>query len=472
MNNTQQKTRHGTVWKVVLVFLGILVVGSGWWVWNEGRPWYYGIQAYVYGFPMMMMDLTREAATSVSTAGQISAPVNQFAVMTEYPDASFRAVVRTGLDTLFAVAWADLDEEPLVLSVPDTDERYYVIALFDMWSNVFASIGSRTTGTEAGHFLIAGPRWQGVPPPDITQTFRSPTRFVWVNGQMRADGPNDYDTVNSLQKQYLLTPLSRWGQLFIPPEVVPVTATAEAKRQPLERIRDMDAGEYFGRLARLLKENPPLPGDGPMIERLKQLGIEPGKDFDIAAVKPGTARALERAMVGFGVLQKGVQAMETRDGWAVMPSNIGDYGTDYVNRAGIAFVGLGAVQPHDVSYPVAFKDGDDNPFDGSNRYILHFGKGQTPPTNVIWSVSMYDPDGFYVPNPISRYNLSSWMPLKYNPDGSLDIYIQAESPGADMEANWLPAPGSGTFNLVVRNFWPKQAMFDGSWTMPGVKKVQ
>ncbi len=121
---------------------------------------------------------------------------------------------------------------------------------------------------------------------------------------------------------------------------------------------------------------------------------------------------------------------------------------------------------------MAFNDSDDEPFDGSSRYVLHFGKGQTPPTNVTWSVSIYDPDGFYVPNAINRYNLSSWMPLEYNPDGSLDIYIQAESPGADKEANWLPAPASGTFNLVVRNFWPKPAMFDGSWRMPGVEKVE
>lgn len=472
MESTKERTRRAKTWKVVLIVLAVFLIGGGWWLWKEGRPWYYGLQAYVYGFPMMMMDLTMEAATAVPTAGQLGAPVNQFAVMTEYPDASFRAVARTGLDTLFATAWADLEQEPLVLSVPDTDGRYYVIALFDMWSNVFASIGSRTTGTEAGHYLIAGSDWQGTPPADVRQTYRSPTRFVWVNGQMRADGPKDYDIVNSLQKQYKLTPLSKWGQPYTPPAEVPVTATADTVTQPLERIRNMDAGDYFGRLASLLKDNPPLPDDGPMVENLRQLGIAPGKDFDINAVDADTARALERAMAGFGVLEKGVQAMETVDGWAVMPTNIGNYGTDYVNRAGIAFVGLGAVQPVDVSYPVAFNDSDDEPFDGSLRYVLHFDEGRTPPTTVTWSVSMYDPDGFYVPNPINRYNLSSWMPLQYNPDGSLDIYIQAESPGADKEANWLPAPASGTFNLVVRNFWPKPAMLDGSWQMPGVMKVQ
>src|SRR5205085_1333646 len=145
----------------------LLASAAGWWVLKQGRPWVYGLEAYVYGFPLVMMDLTKEAAIAVPTAGETTAPINQFAVMTRYPDASFKAVARTGLDTLFAVAWADLDKEPFVLSVPDTGGRYYVIALFDMWSNVFASIGKRTTGTGAGSFLIAGHGWQGHPPPEV-----------------------------------------------------------------------------------------------------------------------------------------------------------------------------------------------------------------------------------------------------------------------------------------------------------------
>ena len=197
----------------------------------------------------------------------------------------------------------------------------------------------------------------------------------------------------------------------------------------------MNAGEYFGRLARLLNDNPPLPADAPMVDTLRKFGIEPGKDFDISRIDPARARALQRAMATFAILEKGVHMMPTQDGWAVMPHNIGDYGTDYMNRAGIAFVGLGAVQPIDVSYPVAFNDSDDVPFDGADRYVLHFDKDQIPPSHVTWSVSIYDPDGFYVPNSINRYHLSAWMPLKYNADGSLDMYIQAESPGSDKQSN-------------------------------------
>ena len=456
----------------VLIVLLLLVIFGGYWYLTEGWAWLYGTEAYIYGFPIMMMDLTKDTSTAVSTSGEFTAPVNQFSVMTHYPDASFRAVVRTGLDTLFAVSWADLDKEPLVLSVPDTNGRYYVIALFDMWSNVFASIGKRTTGTGAANFLIAGPGWQGTPPVDIKRVFQSPTRFVWVNGQMQANGPRDYEVVNKLQKQYKLTPLSSWGQPYNPPPEVPVAAGVDAKTPTIQQVQKMDAGIYFGRLAQLMKANPPAADDAPMVEKLKKLGIEPGKEFDITKIDPHTAKGLQRAMGAFALLEKGVKKLHTVNGWIVMPKDMADYGTDYTTRAGIALVGLGAIQPVDIDYPTAFDDGDGKPFDGAKRYVLHFEKGQTPLTNVSWSLSMYDPQGFYVPNPINRYNLAAWMPLKFNSDGSLDIYIQANSPGPDKETNWLPAPASGTFNLVVRNFWPKESVLDGTYKLPPVRVAQ
>ena len=256
-----------------------------------------GVQAYIFGFPMVVMDLTREASLA-ETPGEITAPMNQFGVMSKYPDASFRAVPRTGLDTLFACAWADLGKEPLVLSVPDTGGRYYVIALFDFWSNVFASIGKRTTGTGAKHFLIAGPGWKGATPAGVDGVYRSPTRIVWVNGQMQADGPQECPAVTALQKQYKLTPLSAWGQPYTPPARVPVPAGLDTKTPPVQRIQNMDAGEFFGRFARLMKDNPPAAADAPMVKKLARLGIEPGKDFDIKQADPRIARALNRSMAG------------------------------------------------------------------------------------------------------------------------------------------------------------------------------
>jgi hypothetical protein len=464
--------RRAKRWTLAVVGAALLASAGGCGLVKEGQAWLYGLEAYIYGFPLIMMDVTKDVSTAVPTAGEITAPVNQFSVMTQYPDASFRAVVRTGLDTLFAVAWADLAEEPLVLSVPDTNGRYYVIALFDMWSNVFASIGKRNTGTGAAHFLIAGPGWQGTPPADVQQTFQSPTRFVWVNGQMQANGPQDYAVVNALQKQYTLTPLSAWGQPYTPPAAVPVAAGVDTKTPPAAQVQKMDAGAFFGRLARLMKDTPPAPADSPMVEKLKTLGIEPGKDFDINKIDPHTAKGLQRAMGAFAKLQEGVKKLKTENGWIVIPKDFANYGTDYNTRAGIALVGLGGIRPHDVVYPTAFIDGDGKPLEGAHRYVLQFDTGQTPPTNATWSVSMYDPQGYYVPNAINRYNLAAWMPLEYNPDGSLDLYIQASSPGASREANWLPTPANGPFNLTVRDYWPTEAMLDGTYKLPPVRKVQ
>jgi len=467
--NPQTNAPRAKRWKLALIFAVLVATAGGWWGLKEGLPWFHGIQAYIYGFPLVMMDLTKEASTSAAAPGEFTAPVNQFSVMTKYPDASFRAVARTGLDTLFACAWADLEKEPLVLSVPETKGRYYVIALFDYWSNVFASVGKRTTGTGATNFLIAGPGWQGTVPADVKAVFRSPTRFVWVNGQMQANGPQDYAEVNALQKQYKLTPLSAWGQPYSTPAEVPVTAGADTKTPTLEQIQKMDAGAYFGRLARLMKANPPTAADAPMVEKLKSLGLEPARDFDLNKLSSGEARALRRAMLAFGLLEKGVKKLTTKDGWIVMPKNMANYGTDYMTRAGIAMVGLGAIQPVDISYPTAFDDGNGKPLDSAHRYVLHFDKGQAPPANVSWSLSIYDPQGFYVPNALNRYNLAAWMPLQYNTDGALDFFIQTSSPGPDKKANWLPAPSSGPFNLVVRIFWPKEAALDGTWKMPGVR---
>ncbi len=346
-----------------------------------------------------------------------------------------------------------------------------MIALFDMWSNVFASIGSRTTGNDSANYLLAGPKWQGEAPAGMKKVYRSPTRYVWVNGQMLSNGPADYEIVNAMQKQYRLTPLSAWGKPFAPPAEVSVDPATDTKTQPIEQIRKMDAGTFFTRFARLMKDNPPGPEDEPIIEKFRVLGIEPGKDFNISSVPSNIARALNRAMGTFGLLEKGVKKLTTDKGWIVMPKNMGNYGNDYQTRAGIALIGLGAIQPVDISYPTTFSDSSDKPLDAANRYILHFEKTQIPPAKISWSVSMYDPDGFYVPNALNRYHLAAWMPMKYNADGSLDIYIQSASPGADKEANWLPAPSSGLFNLTTRIIWPSEQALNGNWKMPGIKKL-
>lgn len=462
--------RRSPLQRILLILVLTALLAGGAWGWRYGRPLVAAAQSYVFVLPLVVMDLTREVATATDTAGESKAPPNQFAVMTKYPDANFREVPRTGLDTLFATAWADLSAEPLVLSVPDTSGRYYVIALFDMWSNVFASIGKRTAGTGAETYLIAGPDWDGTVPVGIGQVYRSPTRYVWVNGQMQADGANDYTAVNALQKQYKLTPLSKWGSAWTPQQQGAANAAANSG-QPVEVIRNMTAEQFYGRAARLMSGNPPAPADARAVARMTRLGINPGDTVDLSTLDGPAAWALKISMKMLGLLEWGAAKGKTKDGWMIMPADMARWDTDYVNRAGISLIGLGAIWREDIQYPTAFKDGDDDQLDSANAYVLRFEKGQMPPNEATWSVSIYDPDGWYVPNDLDRYHLAPWMPLNKNPDGSLDIWIGAENPGAAKEANWLPAPKSGPFNLTVRIFWPKGAALNGTYQVPGLSKA-
>ena len=243
---------------------------------------------------------------------------------------------------------------------------------------------------------------------------------------------------------------------------MPVAAGVDIKTPPAAQVQKMDAAAYFGRLARLMKDNPPAPADAPMVEKLEgdrhraRPGLRPRQ------ARPGTARGLQRAMDGFALLEKGVKKLKTDNGWIVMPKNMANYGTDYVTRAGIALVGLGAILPVDIQYPTAFDDGDDKPLDAANRYVLHFDKGQTPPTTSSGRSRCTTRRATTCPTR-STATPSADAAGSNNADGSLDIYIQPTSPGAEKESNWLPAP-AGRFILVMRLYWPKDGTFSTART--------
>ncbi|HEU5103108.1 MAG TPA: DUF1254 domain-containing protein, partial [Roseiflexaceae bacterium] len=398
-----------------------------------------GMKAYVYGYPMVVMDVTCDVITAVPAPHPQGrgAPINQFANTPQYVTPDMKNVVRISRDTLWTTAWLDLDTEPIVLSLPDTHDRYHVFSMMNMWTDVFGSVGKRTHGTRPCDFLITGPNWKGSAPADIKETFRSSTRYAWIAGQTQANGEEDFAAVNALQAQYKLTPLSAWGQPYTPPESVPVDPSVNRKVPPPNQVAAMDAGTFFNRLAMAMKDNPPYAADAEALAALASIGVEPGQPFDITTVDPDVAKVLERAVKDIQVkMNQGGSNRESLNGWIRVP-NLGRYGTDYVTRAGIAKGGLGANQQEDTIYPMALVDGDGNVLDSAHKYVMHYERDQFPPTNATWSFSLYQ-GPHYVPNPINRYHIAPWMPLKYNPDGSLDIYIQATSPGPDKEANWLP----------------------------------
>ncbi len=432
-----------------------------------------GVEAVIYGLPLVMMDLTSKRMTNVIRPGGISAPVNQFANAPIFPPASFKNVVRANVDTLYSSAFLDLSSEPLVLSVPDTDGRYYLLPMFDAWTNVFATPGARTTGTKAASFVITGPNWTGTLPAGM-QPFKSPTNLVWILGRTQTNGPEDYPAVHAIQAGFKLIPLSQFGKLYTAPEGV-VDPGADMKTPPVAQLKRMTGAQFLSSLAMLLKSNPPPAADALMLAKLATIGVIPGEPFDPSKLDPAVAKGLENIVPAAAATlqEKGKQMGQSVNGWHIPKMNIGAFGTDYGTRALIALIAFGANLPEDALYPTTFVDGDGKLLNGANRYTLHFDPRLTPPVNAFWSVTLYDPDSFFVENPIHRYAISSWMPLTRNNDGSLDIYVQHDSPGADKESNWLPAPEGG-FNVTMRMYWPKDqnpSILDGSWQPPAVTKV-
>ncbi len=240
-----------------------------------------------------------------------------------------------------------------------------------------------------------------------------------------------------------------------------------------EQVNRMDAVAYFSLLAELMKANPPAPADAPALAEYARIGLVPGKDFDASKLDADFAKripeiAFDRIMIQFKINKE----VEDINGWGFI-TKTGLYGTDYLMRALITAIGLGANRPQDAVYPTSEKNADGQSYDGVNKYVMHFDKGQTPPVEAFWSVTMYDGQFFFVANPINRYSISPRQNLKYNSDGSLDLYFHKDSPGADKESNWLPAP-AGKFILMLRMYWPNEnepSILDGTWTIPPAKIV-
>ena len=431
-----------------------------------------GIQAYIYAYPMIIMEITRRVSTNVEAPTGAFAPMNQFAQLRAFPDHTFREVVRPNADTLYSLAWFDVSKELLIVSVPDTAGRYYMLPMLDMWTDVFAAPGTRTSGTKASNFAIVGPRWKGKLPEDVEQ-IRSTTNIGWIIGRTQTNGTEDYQNVHKIQDSYKLTPLSKWGNPYTPPAKSSVNSKWDMKTPPPVQVSSMSAKEYFELFSKLLKKNPPHELDWNMLEQLNKIGIVPGKDFDFSKLPPETQKTLEKAVPDAQrmIADKASRGGEFINGWTIFREVMGNYGTSYLQRAVIALIGLGANVPEDAIYPISFVDNDGKQYNGSNIYILHFNNDQIPPVNGFWSLAMYDSDGYFIDNTINRHSIGDRDNLKFNSDGSLDIYIQHNSPGKDKESNWLPAP-KADFNMVLRLYWPSNEILTGDWNPPGVKRVK
>jgi hypothetical protein len=431
-----------------------------------------GVDAYLYFYPLITMDVTRKQFTNFEPGKEIGrGPMNAIWNVPIYPPASDKGVVRYNFDTLYSVGWLDMTKEPMVVSVPDTGGRYYLLPMLDMWTDVFASPGWRTTGTQAGNFLITPPGWTGTVPVGMTR-INAPTPIIWIIGRTKTDGPPDYDAVHKIQAGYKVAPLSQWGKPPVPPTAT-LDPTVDMKTPAKVQVDTMPAEKYFAYAAELLKVIPPHSTDQPIIAQLKKIGFEPGKSFDMGKLDTAVRKALESAPQGAQQLMvwKIPTIARVANGWSMNTDTMGVYGNYYLKRAIVTQFGLGANLPEDAIYPLNLGDQSGRPLDGADKYTLHFDKGAAPPADAFWSVTLYDSEGFQVANALNRFNLASWMPLKSNADGALDLYFQNESPGADREANWLPAPKSA-FNLLMRLYAPRSEALTGKWNPPPVMRVQ
>ena len=433
--------------------------------------------AYVYGYSLLTTDVTRIQMSNIPAVEELRAPLNQFANVKRYPPADYRGVSAPNADTLYSVAWLDL-AEPQVFSHPDMGKRYFLFPMVDLWMTIFASPGSRTTGQKAGDFLVTGPGWKGEVPKGL-QHIQSATRYVVILGRTYADGTDaDYAAANALQAQYKITPLAAWGKPYTP-KAPPVDANPGISMtdKPQAVILAMGTEGYFNWLStRMCEAAPAYPADGPMLARMAKIGIAPCKPFELAKLDPAVQAALkdlpDAALKKIGENQKSLGVEES--GW-LMTKGLGRYGTDYMKRAVVAAFGWPANLQDDAVYPYTTVDATGATLTGANAYTLTFPKGQLPPVNAFWSITMYEIDQgwWFVPNPLNKFTVSPRNDLKSNPDGSVTLYFQTESPGKDKENNWLPAP-KGEFIPMLRMYWPKEtppSVLDGSWVPPRIQKV-
>ncbi|MEW5838878.1 MAG: DUF1254 domain-containing protein [Pseudomonadota bacterium] len=435
------------------------------------------MDAYVYGYSLLTTDVTRIQMSNVPTATELNAPLNQFINVKRYPPADYRGVSAPNADTLYSLAWLDL-KEPQVFTHPDMGKRYFLFPMVDLWMTIFASPGARTGETKASSYLLTGPGWKGEAPKGMKH-ISSASRYMVILGRTYANGTEaDYEAVNALQAQYKITPLSAWGKPYTPvaPAVNPNPGISMTDK-PQEVILAMGTEGYFNWMSKTMCESAPAyAADKPALERFAKIGLEPCKPFDMAKLDPAVQTALKdlpkNALDTIGANQGSLGKMV--HGWQIT-TGLGQYGTDYMKRAVVAAFGWPANLQEDAVYPYTLVDSKGEKLTGANKYTLTFAKGQTPPVNGFWSITMYmiDQGWWFVPNPLNKFTVSPRNNLKANADGSITLYLQKDSPGKDMESNWLPAP-AGEFIPMLRMYWPKEntpSILNGTWTPPMVVKA-
>jgi hypothetical protein len=438
--------------------------------WREQYAHTLGVQAYVFGFPYVYLPSLRWAWVVVpKPAGSVTpyAALNHFHHVRKLADADYRDGGSPNNDTMYSIAWVDVSKEPVILSHPDMGDRYFTFELASLDSDNFDYVGTRTTGSKAGSYALVGPDWHGTLPAGVKSLARSRTNAILVLGRTLVDGPEDVAAVNSLQDQYELTPLSLYGKPGAKaPESREVWMPFDAKSDPLGEWRTMN---------KAMTENPPEARLAELMKLFQKIGIGPGQDID--KLDEATKRGLTRAAVDGrkllnDVIKSGMLGKRVNH-WNIPPRDFGRAGLsdDFLLRGSLQCLGgIVANDPEEAVYYNTTTDADGNTFNASRKYVMHFAPGQLPKVDAFWSITMYDPTYNLTPNLIHRYSIGNrTRGLKLDADGGLTIRIQATSPGAGLESNWLPCPASGEFLMIMRTYMPGIEIREQKWAPPAVK---
>ncbi len=427
------------------------------------------VEGYLYFYPMVLMEVTRRVSTNSAFGEKIGrGPMGAFVHTRAFPPGDFRTVVRPNFDTLYSTAWLDLANEPYVISVPAMRDRFFMLPLYDMWTEIFASPGTRTHGEGALTFALCDPRWRGELPRDV-ERIDAPTPLVWVLGRTETRGVADYEAVHELQDQMRLAPLSTWPEFT--PRPFEKDESVDMRTPPMVQVDEMSAHEFFSLAAALVRENRPHPTDWGVVTRLGRAGFTVGHVFNLdqyeAEVREAFEGAPERAREHLH--RRFATIVPLVDGWSTI-GDMGVWGNAYLKRALIALAGLGANPPEEAIYPNLERDANGESLSGTRRYMLHFDADRLPPVDAFWSLTVYDARGFPVENEINRHALGDRDPLVFRDDGSLEFLLSHERPGDEWMANWLPVPDDA-FMVTMRLYLPRESALSGRWSPPPARPL-
>ncbi len=440
---------------------------------KANRAYAMGVQAYIWGYPMVVMQRSRDAMTKGGDApvtpeqftktGKLFAPVNQIANAWGMLGPKFSAVQSGNSDTQYSVTWFDSAVEPYVLHLPDMKGRYYTFQFIDAFTNNFHYASTRTMGSQEQTYVLVAPGWTGKLPEGVTR-IDCPTPTGFIIGRIFVASEEDVAAVNTLQKQVTMTPLSNLGRTYEPPKV-PVTP-AKGYSGDLA---------FFEQLGATLVSNGAPSTDAGLLGLFVNIGLSVDHGFDSSSLSDGEKKALGRAATdGESILATKAAAMGADvNGWQLSPVLDEYFGDSYLFRAAVGYQAMFVNTPIEAYYPAVYADSGGAVLDGSaHDYTITFPKGKTPPVGAFWSVTMYDAKKrLMVNNPINRYKIGSADSLKTGSDGSITIYFQADSPGKDKESNWLPAPKE-PFYMLLRMYLPKIEVLNGQYEIPAVGQAK